>query len=360
MTYRSNLNFKPGRGNFLHPTIGQTDFLERIAKETQGQIVVNVGSGNYRPIPHAINVDFANAPEVDVVCSAYNLEFEDESVDFILCLALLEHVRYPMKVIDEFKRILKPGGKIYCEVPFMFPAHPSPEDFWRTTIEGLSTWLEDFEKIESGFSSGPSSTVSVFLHKYLSYVQPGENEDTSPFIPLIKGIIKHVDDYLIFKNKLDFDKANELACTVFFYGQKNFSIKNSTQRETEEKIKDLDYYRAKKSETYLSSYLTFKNNIRKYIQGINAQGAFAVYGTGDLCEIVLSAISSLSPVAIVDRDEKKVGTTVLGLPVISIDQIDHFNIKNIIISSFSNRNEIKNRLIDQLAGKNINLITLEL
>jgi len=360
MAYRSNLNFKPGRGNFLHPTIGQTDFLERIANETQGQIVVNIGSGNYRQIPHAINVDFESAPEVDVVCNAYNLAFEDESVDFILSLAMLEHVRYPLKVIDEFKRILKPGGKIYCEVPFMFPLHPSPEDFWRTSVEGLSTWLEDFDKIESGFSSGPSSTLSVFLDRYLSYVQPKENEDVFPFIPLIKGMIKHVDDYLIFKDKLDVDKANELACTVFFYGQKNFSAKDGEKKETEQKTKDLDYYRTKQSDSYLLGYITLKNNIKSYLERINAQGLFALYGTGDLCEIVLSAISSFSPVAIIDRDENKMGNTFLDLPVISIDQVDDYGIKNIVICSFSHKEEIRNRLADQLTGKNINLITLEL
>lgn len=55
-----------------------------------------------------------------------NIPLKDESVDFVISLAVLEHVNDVDKVIAEAYRVLKPGGSIYFEVPnnlFPFEAH---------------------------------------------------------------------------------------------------------------------------------------------------------------------------------------------------------------------------------------------
>ncbi len=55
-----------------------------------------------------------------------HLPFEDESFDFVISLAVLEHVQNVDEVISETYRVLKPGGKVYFEVPnniFPFEAH---------------------------------------------------------------------------------------------------------------------------------------------------------------------------------------------------------------------------------------------
>ncbi len=45
------------------------------------------------------------------------LPFADNSLDFVICLQVLEHVRHPNAVIEEIFRVLKPGGCCYvsCE-----------------------------------------------------------------------------------------------------------------------------------------------------------------------------------------------------------------------------------------------------
>jgi hypothetical protein len=37
----------------------------------------------------------------------------------------------------EMRRVLKHGGLIYCQLPFVIGYHPGPTDFWRFTREGI-------------------------------------------------------------------------------------------------------------------------------------------------------------------------------------------------------------------------------
>jgi len=60
-------------------------------------------------------------PKLD---DAYNLSFEDNSFDIIFAIACLPEIPKPIKVLKEFKRVLKPGGTIsLCEL-FIDPDYP--------------------------------------------------------------------------------------------------------------------------------------------------------------------------------------------------------------------------------------------
>ena len=43
----------------------------------------------------------------------------------------------------EAHRVLKPGGKIFINVPFKYPEHEIPFDYQRPTRFGLERWFED-------------------------------------------------------------------------------------------------------------------------------------------------------------------------------------------------------------------------
>lgn len=82
---------------------------------------LNVGSGSKR-IEGYLSCDFAdnysgNPP--DVVCDVRKLPFDADSVDEILAVHILEHlyVWEAEATILEWKRVLKPGGKLIIEVP---------------------------------------------------------------------------------------------------------------------------------------------------------------------------------------------------------------------------------------------------
>jgi SAM-dependent methyltransferase len=80
--------------------------------------------------PHGTNA-------ADAICFGEALPFEDASFDTILCTEVLEHTREPWRVMAEFVRLLRPGGHVLISVPFTYPLHEQPHDYWRFTGYGL-------------------------------------------------------------------------------------------------------------------------------------------------------------------------------------------------------------------------------
>lgn len=55
-----------------------------------------------------------------IVCNAEKIPLEDGTVDYILANAILEHIPNEKQAIGEWKRILKPGGRMFITVPLKF------------------------------------------------------------------------------------------------------------------------------------------------------------------------------------------------------------------------------------------------
>jgi SAM-dependent methyltransferase len=96
-----------------------------------------------------ITLDMRHFEGVDVLGNAHNLPFKENSFDNIIMTSLLEHVQEPQKVVDEAYRIIKPNGLIVVYVPFMYPIHRDPHDYWRFTDEGLKFLLRNFEIVKA-------------------------------------------------------------------------------------------------------------------------------------------------------------------------------------------------------------------
>src|SRR5690606_15605570 len=99
-----------------------------------------------------------DAPGVDIVADAHDMNtIADESVDCVVTVSTLEHVKDPAQVMREIHRILKPGGIVYVNVPWVFAYHADPDDFYRWSVNGIRHLCKDFEEIERGFNRGPAS-----------------------------------------------------------------------------------------------------------------------------------------------------------------------------------------------------------
>lgn len=63
---------------------------------------------------------------IDVVSDIVAIPLPDETFDAILCSEVLEHVPEPTHALDEFSRLLKPGGVMILTAPFSSNVHMAP------------------------------------------------------------------------------------------------------------------------------------------------------------------------------------------------------------------------------------------
>lgn len=78
-----------------------------------------------------------------VSASADAIPLPDASFDTVILTQVLEHVRRPAVVLSEIARVLRPGGRLFATVPFVWELHEEPHDYWRFTRYALAALLED-------------------------------------------------------------------------------------------------------------------------------------------------------------------------------------------------------------------------
>jgi SAM-dependent methyltransferase len=137
-----------------------------------GGTFLDLGAGNqpFRPwyegkAERIIAADAAPLPGLDVISFAAPLPFREGTFDSILCTSVLEHVDNAERTISEIARVLSPGGRLLITVPFLYPEHEAPYDFWRTTHHGLRSLLERHGLVVDNLSAqgGPVLMVAHFV-----------------------------------------------------------------------------------------------------------------------------------------------------------------------------------------------------
>ena len=133
-------------------------------------IILNIGSGpqHLQGKRDIINVDLFPFDEVDIVADASDLPIKNNSVDFIINVAMLEHTPVPETIVDEIERILKPGGAIFAYLPFIVPYHAAPNDFHRWTKNGAAELFAKFDSTLSTVGCGPTSGLLYVLQSWLA------------------------------------------------------------------------------------------------------------------------------------------------------------------------------------------------
>ena len=168
----------PGLYRFLVYTIGPAlllppssqDFVKQVEKENPNAQTLSIGSGVLSLKGNITHLDYEPYPHLEVVGDAHHLPFPENSFDAVVCESMLEHVLEPDQVIAEMQRVLKPGGRCYVLIPFMFGFHAAPNDFQRLTHRGLEYRMKGFEKVELKAISGPTSALTSVLIEWSAIV----------------------------------------------------------------------------------------------------------------------------------------------------------------------------------------------
>ena len=116
-------------------------------------LVLDIGAADRWIEPHLgrdaryVAVDYPGtavdryAARPDVFADAAYLPVASASVDVVVCLETLEHVTDLEAALGEIARVLKPGGRAFLSMPFLYPIHDAPFDHTRLTEHGWSVRL---------------------------------------------------------------------------------------------------------------------------------------------------------------------------------------------------------------------------
>jgi len=103
----------------------------------------------------------------DLCGDAAALPLDTGSIDTILCTEVFEHLPDPEQAMNEFARVLRPGGVLITTAPFVFPIHDH-HDYFRYSPKGLAVMMTrhglEVEKVQP--LSGSGLTLGIMLNIY--------------------------------------------------------------------------------------------------------------------------------------------------------------------------------------------------
>jgi SAM-dependent methyltransferase len=75
------------------------------------------------------------------------MDFADGTFDFLWCRHVLEHSVAPLFTLSEYKRVTKPGGRIYVEVPAPDTSAHHETNPNHYSVLPLSAWMSLFSRV---------------------------------------------------------------------------------------------------------------------------------------------------------------------------------------------------------------------
>ena len=105
-------------------------------------------------LPHCLNVDYCgdrntifknaeiefcgSAMKVDIVAPGDDIPFKDNTLDYVISSHVIEHFFDPIKAMQEWYRVIKPGGYIFTIAPHI----DRVPDEHRSTVTPLTVFIE--------------------------------------------------------------------------------------------------------------------------------------------------------------------------------------------------------------------------
>ena len=172
-------------------------FDKMLAELPDNALVLDCGSGDRCfADQRVINFEFCQFRSPDVFGDGHKLPFKDNSFDFVLSQAVIEHVYDPFQAAREIFRVLKPGGRVYCESAFMQPLHAVPYHYFNTTVWGIELLFRDFDRIQTG-SEGNIGDTLTWMYKLTKLREKGHGEKVDKVLSLVREL-----DWVITREEL--------------------------------------------------------------------------------------------------------------------------------------------------------------
>lgn len=199
-----------------------TRFIElaRTAAECPKVLIVGGGSKGEGtealycdPALHLVSFDIYRSELTQFIADAHHIPLADETIDAIWAQAVLEHVLDPWRVVAEIHRVLKVGGIVYAETPFLQQVHEGAYDFTRFTESGHRWLFRSFQEVDSGVVLGAASQLLWSI----------EHVVRGTFRSVIAGVVAKMLLFWLryFDRLIPRGYASDAASAVYFLGRKS-------------------------------------------------------------------------------------------------------------------------------------------
>jgi len=164
------------------------------------------------PTVDLICFDIYASPAVQFIADGHAIPLAIGSVDGVVIQAVLEHVLEPTTVAKEIHRVLRSGGIVYADTPFLQQVHEGPYDFTRFTDSGHRYLFRSFERIDSGSIAGAGTALWWSIDYFARALT--RSSKLGHIVRLCFFWLRFMDHILDPKHSLDG------ASSVFFLGRK--------------------------------------------------------------------------------------------------------------------------------------------
>lgn len=200
------------------------DALDLIHSNPNG-LVLDCGAGKRSTYyENVVNYEIVDYDSTDVLGVAEALPFRDATFDAVLSIAVLEHVRDPFSSAAEIVRVLKPGGKLMCAVPFLQPLHGYPHHYYNMSHQGLRALFERSLRIDR--QTVPDSMIPIWALTWLvqSWAAGLPKAARERFLDLpLRALMASPATFFdeSFVRSLSLEKNFELACGTVLFATKS-------------------------------------------------------------------------------------------------------------------------------------------
>jgi SAM-dependent methyltransferase len=187
-------------------------------------LILDCGAGLRRVYyDNVVNFEICPYDTTDVRGVGERLPFRDGVFDAVFSFAVLEHVKDPFACAREISRVLKPGGRLYCVVPFLQPFHAYPHHYYNMSHMGLKNLFADaldVELQEVNAGGRPIFTLTWMLQQWLAGLPPAARRQMKKMrvADLARSPFELWDEPFV--TELKEEKNFELASTTSLFARK--------------------------------------------------------------------------------------------------------------------------------------------